>query len=54
MLAAALSTPVFLLLMSECGIFVFAVIYPVLITDFLLHHLLPGYLQEKLCFSSNT
>ena len=30
MLAATLSTPVVLLLMSECRIFVFAVIFPVL------------------------
>jgi len=30
MLAAALSTPVVLLQMSECSIFVFAVIFPVL------------------------
>jgi len=45
MLAATLRTPVFLLLMSECCIFVFAVIFRFWITDFLLHHLMPGYLQ---------
>jgi len=55
MLAATFSTPVVFLQMSECSIFVFGVIFPVLThTDFLLHHLMPGYLQEKLCFSSNT
>jgi len=54
MLAATRSTPVVLLQMNECSKFVFAVIFPVLLTDFLLHHLMPEYLQGKLCFSSNT
>jgi len=54
MLAEALSTPVVLLQMNECSIFVFAVIFRSWLTDFLLHHLMPGYLQGKLFFRSNT
>jgi len=54
MLAATLRTHVVLLQMSKCSIFVLAVIFPVLLTDFLLRHLMHGYLQGKLSFSSNT
>jgi len=56
MLAATLSTPVVVLLMSECCIFVFAVIFPALTHWF---STAPpdariGYMQGKFCFSSNT